>query len=89
MNGGIVEFDSLTDPDRSGAKDDDDGLFGAVFRDKSGSLVLLVSGGVEVGGFCRKLRSAGIDHLIGIRKVGESRVAGQACNRFIRKTVSL
>ena len=49
MNGGVVEFDSLTDPDRTGAKDDDDGLFGAVFRDKSGSLVLLVSGGVEVG----------------------------------------
>ena len=60
MNGGVVKFDSLPDPDRAGAEDHDHGFAGT--RERAG-FALIVKGRVEVRRFRVKFRRAGIHHF--------------------------
>ena len=58
---GIVKFDTLTDTDRTGAENHDNGLAGS---DKAAGFACRVGGGVEIRGLCTVFSGTGINHLV-------------------------
>ena len=85
MDAAVVELDTLADADGAGA-DDDSPAAGHCL-----GLVLLLVGAVEIGGLCRKLCGAGVDHLVDGTEapvlaevadlLGEAGRLGCRCNR--------
>ena len=62
VDGRVIEFDALADPDRSRAENDDHGLAAALQFTR---FAIRIRRRIEIRGFRRKLRRTGIDHLIG------------------------
>ena len=89
VNGGVVELDTLTDTDRTGAEYDD-GLFAVVVLfDKLLRFVLLVEGRIEVRRLRFKLGSAGVYHFIYRIKRLLHRLTGQLLDRLVEEAVFL
>ena len=61
MDRAVIEFNTLPDTDRTGAKDDDH-RFPAAFE--LAGFTDLIAGGIEIRRCCVKFGSAGVDHLV-------------------------
>src|SRR5699024_3432511 len=79
--GAVVELDALADADGAGAQHHDDGLAAA---GESPALAGAKGAGVEVGRLRRKLRRAGIDHLIARVVLGQVGCAADAADGRVR-----
>ena len=65
---GVIEFNSLSDPDRTGSQHHYAGLAGARQLPRFADAVV---GGIEIRGFGGEFRAAGVHHFVGCRKMRE------------------
>ena len=77
---GVIEFDSLPDPDRSGTQHHDAGLAGARQPPRFADAVI---GGIKIRGLGGEFRAAGVHHFIGRRKTREFFDTGNPPDRGI------